>query len=97
MGEEVGALVPTPNPTPTLFVPADMRPGLRAVAGDKAAVYGDGCHLDAGSVHAKECIYGDAGTTRVVLFGDSHAAQWFPALLGWEFEWGRKFARGCAS
>ena len=53
--------------------------------------------MDAGSVHAKECIYGDAGTTRVVLFGDSHAAQWFPALLGWEFEWGRKFARGCAS
>ena len=91
VGEEVGALVPTPNPTPTLFVPADMRPGLRAVAGDQAAVCGDGCHLDAGSVHAKECIYGDAGTTRVVLFGDSHAAHWFPALLGWEFEW------GCAS
>ena len=88
VGEEAGALVPTPNPTPTLFVPADMRPGLRAVAGDQAAVYGDGCHLDAGEVHAKECIYGDAGAPRVVWFGDSHAAQWFPALLGWAEESG---------
>ena len=91
VGEEAGVLVPTPNPTPTLFVPEDMRPGLRAVAGDKAAVYGDGCHLAAGEVHAKECIYGDSGAPRVVLFGDSRAAQWFPALLR------REFARGCAS
>lgn len=88
VGEEAGILVPTPNPTPTLFVPADMRPALRAVAGDRAAVYGDGCHLDAGEVHAKECIYGDAGAPRVVWFGDSHAAQWFPALLGWAEESG---------
>ena len=61
---------------------------MRAVAGDRAEVYGDGCHLNAGEVHAKECIYGDAGAPRVVLFGDSHAAQWFPALLGWAEESG---------
>ena len=29
-----------------------------------------------------------AGAPRVVLFGDSRAAQWFPALLGWAEESG---------
>ena len=38
VAEETGALVPTKNPVPTLFVPTDMRPRLWAVAGDQAAV-----------------------------------------------------------
>ena len=34
-----------------------------------------------GQVTAKECVYGDTASARlIVLFGDSHAAQWFPAL-----------------
>ncbi len=65
-----------------------MLPASMEVAGEQAAGCGDGCHLDAGEIHAKECIYGDAGAPRVVLFGDSHAAQWFPALLGWAEESG---------
>ena len=32
-------------------------------------------------MRSKPCIYGDlTSATTVVLFGDSHAAQWFPAL-----------------
>jgi hypothetical protein len=34
-----------------------------------------------GDNRPKQCIYGDAnGSVTVVLFGDSHAAQWMPAL-----------------
>ncbi|MDT7855240.1 acyltransferase family protein [Rubrivirga sp. S365] len=48
---------------------------------DLAAVYGDECHADFYATAAEGCSYGvvDADTT-VVLFGDSHAAQWFPAI-----------------
>lgn len=44
--------------------------------------YKDGCHLGFGQAWpTHECVYGDTtSTTEVVLAGDSHAAQWFPAL-----------------
>jgi hypothetical protein len=48
---------------------------------DLPVIYGDGCHLSMGATEAPECVFGDAGSaTTVVLLGDSHAAQWFPAL-----------------
>jgi hypothetical protein len=31
---------------------------------------------------AEGCVYGDPAAPRIVLLGDSHAAQWFPALEG---------------
>ena len=41
----------------------------------------DGCLLTSSEVEPKVCIYGNqASDTTVVLFGDSHAAQWFAAL-----------------
>lgn len=42
----------------------------------------DGCHLQVpAAVPRFDCVYGHAGSeTTVVLFGDSHATQWFPAL-----------------
>ena len=44
-------------------------------------IYADGCHAAAKSDDARMCTYGDPdGDTLLVLFGDSHAAQWFPAL-----------------
>ena len=45
------------------------------------AIHRDGCHVEASGVKSGDCTYGilDSKTT-VVLFGDSHAAQWFPAL-----------------
>lgn len=41
-----------------------------------------GCHVDYGATApASGCVFGDAtGRRTVVLIGDSHAAQWFPAL-----------------
>jgi len=47
----------------------------------KPAVYGDGCHVNYGENKSGDCSYGDLNSkTTVVLYGDSHAAQWFPAL-----------------
>jgi hypothetical protein len=62
-------------------VPANLRPTLAAAAADKPSIYHDGCMLSDGQSTPPECMYGDpASATDVVLFGDSHAAQWFPAL-----------------
>jgi peptidoglycan/LPS O-acetylase OafA/YrhL len=44
-------------------------------------VYQDGCHLNYGESVSPECAYGDLSSNKtLVLHGDSHAAQWFPAL-----------------
>ncbi|CAN2199851.1 COG1835 Predicted acyltransferases [Candidatus Nanopelagicaceae bacterium] len=48
---------------------------------EKPKVYLDDCHVNNGETLSGECTYGDKGSQRtIVLYGDSHAAQWFPAL-----------------
>lgn len=48
---------------------------------EKPAVYGDGCHVNYGEDESGRCTYGVIGSKKkIVLYGDSHAAQWFPAL-----------------
>jgi peptidoglycan/LPS O-acetylase OafA/YrhL len=45
------------------------------------SIFLDDCHANYGEVVSGECRYGEIGSAKkVVLFGDSHAAQWFPAL-----------------
>ncbi|GGK89670.1 acyltransferase family protein [Mangrovihabitans endophyticus] len=63
-------------------LPSNLDPGLRESARDKPQVYADGCHLDSTAAPLPAgCVYGDpTSATTVVLFGDSHAAQWFPAM-----------------
>jgi hypothetical protein len=47
----------------------------------KPAVYADGCHVNYGEIESGDCTYGVIGSpTKIVLYGDSHAAQWFPAF-----------------
>jgi SGNH domain (fused to AT3 domains) len=47
----------------------------------KPIVYDDGCHVNNGETVSPDCTYGVTGSSKkIVLFGDSHAAQWFPAL-----------------
>ena len=47
----------------------------------KPRVYLDGCHVNNGVVISPDCTYGNRNSPRkIVLFGDSHAAQWMPAL-----------------
>jgi peptidoglycan/LPS O-acetylase OafA/YrhL len=45
-------------------------------------VYDDGCHANYAQTKSDECIYADTKSDKtMVLYGDSHAAQWFPALV----------------
>lgn len=62
-------------------VPRNVTPSLEASLDDIPAVYGDGCEAQYLDVTSKECVYGDADSDSVlVMFGDSRASQWFPAL-----------------
>jgi hypothetical protein len=48
---------------------------------EKPGVYGDNCHVNYGETKSGFCTYGDENSsTTIVLYGDSHAAQWFPTL-----------------
>lgn len=47
----------------------------------RPVIYDDGCHVNNGDTLSPECTYGQRGAKKkIVLFGDSHAAQWFPAF-----------------
>jgi hypothetical protein len=55
-----------------------------ATAGSEAElprIHGDGCQVGMHRTASPRCAYGAAAAdTTVVLFGDSHAGHWFPAL-----------------
>ncbi len=62
-------------------LPASLSPSLTAVADALPATYANGCHLEFAHTEFGECVFGDQEAERTaVLVGDSHAAQWFPAL-----------------
>lgn len=45
-------------------------------------VYDDGCHANYAQTNSDKCEYADKKSQKtMVLYGDSHAAQWFPALV----------------
>ena len=72
----------TINPEGTPFVPTNLQPNLRAAAGDNALIYSTGCMVGVRSMDVGGCTFGsNLDAPRVALFGDSHAAQWFPAIL----------------
>ena len=65
----------------TAEVPANLQPSLRGASSDKPEIYDNGCHVDLIDTEPKICAYGDTTSDfTVALYGDSHAAQWFPAL-----------------
>ncbi len=48
---------------------------------DMPVIYENGCHVAVYDVRPPDCEFGSARASQtVVLLGDSHAAQWFPAL-----------------
>jgi peptidoglycan/LPS O-acetylase OafA/YrhL len=58
-----------------------LRPRPRDAAADRGHAFADGCLVEKRKVRSPACVYGDRRSrTTVVLFGDSHAMQWFPAL-----------------
>lgn len=63
--DRVGSFTPLPEEA------ADDNPGL----------FDLGCHQEQNATEVEPCIFGDEGSDYVVaLVGDSHAAQWLPAL-----------------
>jgi peptidoglycan/LPS O-acetylase OafA/YrhL len=81
-------------------VPANLEPSLVDVRTDQPEIYADGCHLKVAELEPRECVSGDpSSSTRVLLFGDSHAAMWYPAMSqlaaerGWRLDTATK--SGC--
>jgi peptidoglycan/LPS O-acetylase OafA/YrhL len=71
---------PSTTPPATGFLPSNLTPSLDAAADDIPALYGDGCHHDAATETVQSCLYGDPAARQIAVFGDSHSAQWFPAI-----------------
>ena len=62
-------------------VPNNLRPSIAAAVDDKAQIYDDGCVNIGVDPEVHDCRYGaSGGDFTMVLYGDSHAAHWFPAL-----------------
>jgi peptidoglycan/LPS O-acetylase OafA/YrhL len=62
-------------------VPEALQPSLADARSNIPKPYWDGCHLSALQVDSPACVYGDPkGTHTIVVFGDSHALQWWPAF-----------------
>ena len=65
----------------TRKVPSNLDPSITAAPEDDPIIAKNGCLLVDSGVKSKGCVYGDKSSrTTVVLFGDSHASVWFPAL-----------------
>jgi peptidoglycan/LPS O-acetylase OafA/YrhL len=64
-------------------VPFDINPSLDTAKSDRPLSYTDGCHTKVDMAPStKPCLYGNLKSSKtVVLFGDSHALSWEPALV----------------
>jgi peptidoglycan/LPS O-acetylase OafA/YrhL len=60
---------------------SELFPDPLLVRGDLPSVYDEGCHQDEKESAVTSCLYGPSDAKyRVAIVGDSHAAQWVPAL-----------------
>ena len=81
-GAEVLAANPFGDPAgQAVDSPGSITPDVTQAHQDIPIVYAAGCHVDSPVVTPEACTFGDASSgVNVVLVGDSHAAQWEPAL-----------------
>ena len=76
-----GSVAPVVELTAERDLPDNVRPDLLHARDDVPSLYANGCHGSGNTSVNRGCIFGDpTGSVTVALFGDSHAAQWFPAL-----------------
>jgi peptidoglycan/LPS O-acetylase OafA/YrhL len=62
-------------------LPADVVPSLLDADLDRGHLFEDGCQTTLPETVLHDCEYADTGSaTTIVLFGDSHAGMWFPAV-----------------
>lgn len=81
----LGAAVLTAEDTTGAGRPVDRAesvvPDPSTARDDLPSVYRDRCHVDLDEREVRRCVYGDRrSAVTVALIGDSHAAQWVPAL-----------------
>ena len=79
-GSAAPRTAPTDPPVATQFVPDNLSPSLQDAANDNPSLYADGCEVGFAQTTPHPCYFGDHAAKRIVIFGDSHAAQWYPAL-----------------
>jgi peptidoglycan/LPS O-acetylase OafA/YrhL len=75
------AMPPALTPVLSGPLPANLQPSLFEARTDRDGLAADGCQTPTTESTLRDCSYGDPDArTTVVLFGDSHAAMWLPAL-----------------
>jgi len=80
LAEVKGAAALDEQPTPQQSASA-VRPNPLQAREDRSQMYYDGCLVGTEGTVSNHCVYGDPeGKRTVVLFGDSHAMQYFPAM-----------------
>ena len=58
-----------------------VRPNPLRAREDRSRMYDDGCLVGIAGTNSNKCLYGDTeGKRTLILFGDSHALQYAPAL-----------------
>ena len=63
-------------------IPEGLRPSTMMAWWDRPDNYDDRCHNDAVEADLRACDFADTESDiSVVIFGDSHALQWLPALV----------------
>jgi peptidoglycan/LPS O-acetylase OafA/YrhL len=79
--EVAGAAVVAPTGFELQRTASRMRPNPRDADADQPPMYQDGCLVGRTGTSSPSCVYGDRSSkTTVVLYGDSHAIQYAPAL-----------------
>jgi peptidoglycan/LPS O-acetylase OafA/YrhL len=77
--EGAGALAHQPTPQAKAVA---VRPNPLWAGKDRSRMYDDGCLVGITGTHSNHCEYGDTSSKRTMfLFGDSHAMQYFPAVV----------------
>jgi len=94
----ITSTTPAPIPMPTLSplvdrpVPVFLKPSIANAKNDRPTPYKDRCHTQQNLTASQvSCFYGDSKSSKaIVLFGDSHALSWFPAIqvLARAKDWG---------
>jgi hypothetical protein len=69
-----------PDSVPEIIDRDDLIPPLTSIEDDIPATSADGCHQNQADSEPLNCEYGNPEGPTVVLVGDSHAAQWSPAV-----------------
>jgi peptidoglycan/LPS O-acetylase OafA/YrhL len=75
-----GAMALAEQPRPQQRADA-VRPSPLRASADRSRAYYDGCLVGISGTNSNRCLYGDpAGHRTLILFGDSHAMQYFSAM-----------------